>query len=61
MEIVVSFNDPVCELVLPVRWAGTSCGKTAPSRFQTAARPLPPNLPEVTIPRPRPLHTPRLV
>lgn len=34
MEIVVSYDDPVCELVLPLSHTGTRRGKAAPALSQ---------------------------
>jgi hypothetical protein len=44
MEIVVSFDDPICELVLPVRCNWPSRGNASPARFQGVVSLPPPNL-----------------
>jgi hypothetical protein len=44
MEIVVSFDDPVCELVLPLSPTGTRGSKTVPIRLQVVVGLPPPNL-----------------
>jgi hypothetical protein len=56
LEIVMSFGEPDCDLVLPLRWAGTSNGNAPPARSQAPVSPLPPNLAGVRTPFPPPFH-----
>ena len=60
MEIVASFDEPDCELVLPLRRNGTRSGKAAPARSQVLASTLPPDLAGASTPFPPGLDAPGL-